>query len=230
MTDMGNGRRFHICAEGVEHSPYSLCPRAREKGLPGHYPSEVDRVSYVPGRLSGQREQGRISREPDGVQPGVEVRQNLPGNVVVGGFRADDRVKDGYDRVDAACCACIDDGVCLKPVDEDLGRDGGIDFADAAVQDRDGNAGDQPFVDREHGLPTDGVIFQKRQKRREFLISGAQDPDFLKHGPSLHGDFDYYITACRRTTQSEIALFAGAWYNKLRILPRRGKRPGRVRS
>ena len=30
--------------------------------------------------------------------------------------------------------------------------------------------------------------------------------------------------------ETEIALFAGAWYNNLRILPRRGKRPGRVRS
>ena len=60
------------------------------------------------------------------------------------------------------------------------------------------------------------------------VISGTQNPDLLQHGSSLRGNFAHYIMACRGT-QSEIALFAGLWYNKRRISPRRERCPGGVK-
>ncbi|CAN3987428.1 RNA polymerase sigma factor sigV, partial [Dysosmobacter welbionis] len=133
MADMGNGRGFHIRAKGVKCGPHGLCPRAREKGFSGHHPPEADGAAGVLGRLGGQGEQEGVPREPDGVHPGMELRENILSYIVIGGLCADDGIKDGDGWVDASCCARIDDGFHSAAVNEDLGSDGRIDLADTTV-------------------------------------------------------------------------------------------------
>ena len=217
MADMGNGRGFHIRAKGVKCGPHGLCPRAREKGFSGHHPPEADGAAGVLGRLGGQGEQEGVPREPDGIHPGMELRENILSYIVIGGLCADDGIKDGDGWVDASCCARIDDGFHSAAVNEDLGSDGRIDLADTTVQSGGRNAGDPSLVDREHGLPTDGAPVQKRQERRELVISGAQDSDFGEHVPSLLFAEQLrlwgYCNTQRLGAQSKIAQNNVVWYN-----------------
>ena len=78
-------------------------------------------------------------------------------------------------------------------------------------------AGDPSLVDREHGLPADGAPVQKRQERRELVISGAQDSDFGEHVPSLLFAEQLrlwgYCNTQRLGAQSKIAQNIVVWYN-----------------
>ena len=147
----------------------------------------------------------------------MELRENILSYIVIGGLCADDGIKDGDGWVDASCCARIDDGFHSAAVNEDLGSDGRIDLADTTVQSGGRNAGDPSLVDREHGLPADGAPVQKRQERRELVISGAQDSDFGEHVPSLLFAEQLrlwgYCNTQRLGAQSKIAQNNVVWYN-----------------
>ncbi len=99
-----------------------------------------------PGPPGWPRRAGRGPPEPDGVHPGMELRENILSYIVIGGLCADDGIKDGDGWVDASCCARIDDGFHPAAVNEDLGSDGRIDLADTTVQSGGRNAGDPSLV------------------------------------------------------------------------------------
>ena len=80
-----------------------------------------------------------------------------------------------------------------------------------------GTPEDPSLVDREHGLPADGAPVQKRQERRELVISGAQDSHFGEHVPSLLFAEQLrlwgYCNTQRLGAQSKIAQNNVVWYN-----------------
>ena len=113
-----------------------LTRRVVDKLFPGNYGSEMDSVHRIfvvfIAELFCYMKKSAVTWKIDGRKPGMELYQNIVGNIMIGDLLFDDSVKQPDVWTHTTGSSCIDDQIRVKMIDQDLCGDRGIDFAYSA--------------------------------------------------------------------------------------------------
>ena len=133
IADVGDGCGFHINRERRGFFADFRSFFIFDKLLAGHHCAKKDWAGQGSGIFPYGSIKRRICMESIFHKPRMKFRQDIVCHVMVDHPVADDGIKELYPFVDPAGSSGVDDDVRVERIDQDLGGNSRIYFADAAV-------------------------------------------------------------------------------------------------